>query len=110
MNEYRINVRFSLKDDRQRETAEFLKHLDRERYGSRNSFAVAAICSYVERLNCGGQAELSLESIRQLFREEMQGLSVSANDAPTPRALITDLTVEQQEENARNVLAALEAF
>ena len=99
MNEYRINVRFSLKDERQRETAEFLKHLDRERYGSR-----------VERLNCGGQAELSLESIRQLFREEMQGLSVSANDAPTPRALITDLTVEQQEENARNVLAALEAF
>ena len=110
MNEYRINVRFSLKDERQRETAEFLKHLDRERYGSRNAFAVEAICAQVERLKRGDQAELSLESIRQLFREEMQGLSVSANDAPTPKALITDLTAEQKEENARNVLAALEAF
>ena len=110
MNEYRINVRFSLGDERQREAAEFLEHLDRERYGSRNSFAVAAICSYVERLKRRDHDELSLESIRQLFREEMQGLSVATNDAPTPRTLITDLTVEQQEENARNVLAALEAF
>ena len=110
MNEYRINVRFSLKDERQRETAEFLKHLDRERYGSRNAFAVEAICAHVERLKRGDQAELSLESIRQLFREEMQGLSVTSNDDPAPRALRTDLTVEQQEENARNVRAALEAF
>ena len=30
MNEYRINVRFSLGDECQRETAEFLAHLDRE--------------------------------------------------------------------------------
>ena len=103
-------MRFNLCDERQRETADFLSHLDRERYGSRNALAVTAICAYVDQLRGKGQSELSLESIRQLFREEMQGLSVSANDAPTPRALITDLTVEQQEENARNVLAALEAF
>ena len=110
MSEYRINVRFCLGDERQRKAAEFLEHLDRERYGSRNFFAVKAICSYVERLKHGDQPELSLESIRQLFREEMQGLSVTSNDEPAPRALATDLTAEQKAENARNVLTALEAF
>ena len=110
MNEYRINVRFSLGDERQRKAAEFLDHLDRERYGSRNAFAVAAICSYVDSLQRGEQPELSLESIRQLFREEIQGLSITPNSTPPPKVLAADFTAEQKEENARNVLAALEAF
>ena len=110
MNEYRINVRFNLCDERQRETADFLSHLDRERYGSRNALAVTAICAYVDQLRGKGQSELSLESIRQLLREEMQRLSGTTLDAPMPKTLATDFTTEQKEENARSVLAALETF
>ena len=47
MKEYRINVRFRLADDAQRSAAEFLAHLDREQYGSRNAFAVNEICASV---------------------------------------------------------------
>ena len=110
MNEYRINVRLSLDNERQRQAAEFLEHLDRERYGSRNAFAVAAICSYVDSLQHGERPELSLESIRQIFREEIQGLGITPNSSPPPKVLAADFTAEQKEENARNVLAALEAF
>ena len=37
MKEYRLNVRFRLEDDAQRRAAEFLEHLDRKQYGSRNA-------------------------------------------------------------------------
>ena len=110
MKEYRLNVRFRLEDDAQRRTAEFLEHLDRSQYGSRNAFAVNAICAMVEQLQDGNPNAALLGDIRQIFREEVSTLQLSAPEPAVPRALDVELTEAQKKANARNVLAALEAF
>ena len=110
MSEYRINVRFRLEDNAQRRTAEFLEHLDREQYGSRNAFAVQAICAFVEQILDGNPNAALLGDIRQIFREEVSTLQLSAPEEAALKTLDVELTETQKEANARNVLAALEAF
>ncbi|MBQ3263400.1 MAG: hypothetical protein IJH52_09515 [Oscillospiraceae bacterium] len=110
MSEYRINVRFRLEDDAQRRAAEFLEHLDREQYGSRNAFAVNAICAFVEQLQNGNPNAKLLGDIRQIFREEVSTLQLSAPEPAAPKTLDVELTEAQKKTNARNVLAALEVF
>ena len=110
MKEYRLNVRFRLEDDAQRRTAEFLEHLDRKQYGSRNAFAVSAICAFVEQILDGNPNDALLGDNRQTFREEVSTLQLSAPEEAAPKTLDVELTEAQKETNARNVLAALEAF
>ena len=110
MKEYRLNVRFRLEDDAQRRAAEFLEHLDRKQYGSRNAFAVSAICAFVEQILDGNPNAALLGDIRQIFREEVSTPQLSAPEETAPKTLDVELTQAQKETNARNVLAALEAF
>ena len=110
MKEYRLNVRFRLDDDDQRRAAEFLEHLDRKQYGSRNAFAVKAICAFIEQILDGNPNAALLGDILQIFREEVSTLQLSAPEATEPKTLDVELTDAQKETNARNVLAALEAF
>ena len=107
MSEYRINVRFRLEDDAQRRAAEYVEQLDR---GSRNAFAVKAICAYVDRLQSGDPNAELLEGFREILREEIPMLPTAAPEPQEPRMLNTELTEAQKEANARNVLAALEGF
>ena len=110
MKEYRLNVRFRLDDDDQRRAAEFLEHLDRSEFRSRNAFAVTAICTFVEQVLDGNPNAALLGDIRQIFREEVSTLQLSAPEPTEPKTLDVELTQTQKETNARNVLAALEAF
>ena len=110
MKEYRLNVRFRLDDDDQRRAAEFLEHLDRSEFRSRNAFAVTAICTFVEQVLDGNPNAALLGDIRQIFREEVSTLQLSAPEPTAPKTLDVELTQAQKETNARNVLAALEAF
>ena len=110
MKEYRLNVRFRLDDDDQRRAAEFLEHLDRSEFRSRNAFAVTAICTFVEQVLDGNPNAALLGDIRQIFREEVSTLQLSAPEATEPKTLDVELTQAQKKANARNVLAALEAF
>ena len=111
MKEYRLNVRFRLEDDAQRRTAEFLEHLDRSEFRSRNAFAVNAICACVEQIENGNPNAALLGDIRRIFREEISSLQVAAPPKDlAPRTLDVELTEMQKKANARNVLAALEAF
>ena len=110
MKEYRLNVRFRLDDDDQRRAAEFLEHLDRSEFRSRNAFAVSAICAFVEQILDGNPNDALLGDIRQIFREEVSILQLSAPEPTEPKTLDVELTQAQKETNARNVLAALEAF
>ena len=109
MNEYRLNVRFRLEDDAQRRAAEFLEHLDRSEFGSRNAFAVKAICAFVEQIENGNPNAALLGDIRQIFREEVSTLQLSAPEPTAPKTLDVELTQAQKETNARNVVAAWEA-
>jgi membrane-bound lytic murein transglycosylase B len=102
MDDYRINTRFNLKDEAERSAADYLKSLGRKR----NQFIVQAVIAKIEENN---SKDSLLESIRQIFREEVQTVSVVSQPVPSV-ALVTELTEEQKEKNAKNVLADLELF
>ena len=103
MMDYRINVRFHMDDPAERRAAEYLRALE----SSRNQFVVDAV---IARMNQAlGSNEELLESIRQIFREEVQSVSV-VTTANTIVPFEKEMTEEQKAENARNVLADLEMF
>ena len=103
MDDYRINTRFNLKDEAERSATEFLKSLGRKR----NHFIVQAVLAQIDKNNSNDSL---LENIRQIFREEVQTVSVVSSQ-PVPSVSITpELTEEEKEKNAKNVLADLELF
>lgn len=107
-NEYRLNVRFDLNDERQQRIAETLRKLDRKKYQSINAFVVTAVGDYLDRLDNNGN--LTLDRIRAMFREELQSVSFVSAPPSEKNALDTSLTEEQQEENDDKVLDALAMF
>lgn len=107
-NEYRLNVRFDLTDEKQRRTAEVLQKLDRKKYQSINAFVVTAIGDYLDRLERSDN--LSLDSIRAMFREELKSVSL-VSATPTGNATFnTELTEEQKAENDATILDTLKMF
>ncbi|MGI6269082.1 MAG: hypothetical protein ACOYKJ_00880 [Candidatus Howiella sp.] len=103
MNDYRINTRFSLNDETERKAAEYLRSLGRKR----NRFIVEAVLT---RISKDASDDNLLESIRQIFREEVQTVSVASPQPMPSVAATTELTEEQKAENAKNVLSDLEMF
>ena len=110
MNAYRVNIRFNLNDRRQRNAAEFLEHLDREKYISRSAFAVQAICAHVEELQSGNPNARLLEDFRRILREELPALSTAPADPPTDKPPEPELTQEQETQQAEAALAFLKGF
>ena len=108
MNAYRVNIRFNLNDRRQRNAAEFLEHLDQEKYVSRSAFAVQAICTQVEELQSENPNARLLEDIRRILREELPALSTAPADPPTDKP--PELTQEQEKQQADAALAFLKGF
>ena len=98
MSDYRINVRFHDDNEEERRAAEYLKSLRR----SRNQFVVDAVIAYMNDTKL-------LDSIRQIFREEVVPLAISSVQ-PVHQTVNTELTEEQKEENRKNVLADLDLF
>ena len=98
MNDYRINIRFHEDDDNERRAVEYLKTLHR----SRNRFVVDAVIAYMD-------SSKLLDDIRQIFREEVQPLSISSVQ-PVHQTVTMELTEAEKEENLKNVLADLEMF
>ncbi len=110
MSEYRINVRFCLEDESQRHAAEFLEKLDREKYGSRNAFAVKAICAHVDELQNGNPNARLLEDIRQLFLELAPAIPSVPVEPVQPKVLTAELTEAQKEKQTTAALAFLKGF
>lgn len=103
MDDYRINTRFNLNNDSERTAEEYLLSLGR----TRNKFIVEAVIAQISKDTADNAL---LESIRQIFREEVQTIPV-ASTLPVPTVSVsTELTEEQKEKNAKNVLADLELF
>ena len=103
MSDYRINVRFHDNVPAEKKAAEYLQTLNK----SRNKFIVDAVIAYMNKESADN--ETLLESIRQIFREEVQTVAV-VSALPTAVAATAELTEEQKAENAKNVLADLEMF
>ena len=100
---YRLNVRFDLNNAEEAEAAVFLQRLSETNRKSRNRFIVNAVMQQIHRQ--GKAYVFSLDDVRQVFKEELQGLSVTA-----PLALPAEKDEEQKSANAANVLSALEMF
>ncbi|MEI3057272.1 MAG: hypothetical protein V8T53_02615 [Eubacteriales bacterium] len=109
MNSYRINVRFNLEDDAERKAAEYLQKLYCKEKKSRNRFIVEAVTAYIERI-AEKDTESLLQSIREIFREEIQDISVAALTERKTTVADTELTEQEQAENALSVLSDLEMF
>ena len=103
MSDYRINIRFHADVPAEKKAAEYLQNLNK----SRNKFIVDAVIAYMNKENSDN--ETLLESIRQIFREEVQTVAM-VSTPPTAVAATAELTEEQKAENAKNVLADLEMF
>ena len=104
---YRLNIRFDLADERQREIATRLQSLDREEYGSINKFVIAAVGKVLDGINA---AALTAEEVRCIIREELQEVTfVSAQPAQTKK-IAPILTEEEQVRNEQSVLDDLEMF
>ncbi len=105
---YRINVRFDLRKEREKEAAEYLSKLSEQSSGTRNRFIVDAVIEAIRRQQNG--TNVSLEDIRTMFREELQSVSfasVPSKDVPPFR---TELTEEEKAENDAGILSALAMF
>ena len=103
---YRLNVRFDMRNAKESEAVRFLQELSDTDRKSRNRFIVNAVLEQLRRQ--GKSYDFSLEDIRQVFKEELQGLSVAA-----PVSLSTKketVSEEQKALNAASVLSALEMF
>ncbi len=103
---YRLNVRFDLHNAEEAEAIQFLQNLSSADRKSRNCFIVNAVLEQIRRQ--GKSYDFSLDDIRQIFKEELQGLTVAA-----PTVLPAEeqsLSEEQKAANAASVLSALEMF
>ena len=100
---YRLNVRFDLNNAEEADAVHFLQGLSETDRKSRNKFIVTAVLEQIHRQ--GRSYDFSLEDIRQVFKEELQGLSVTV-----PLALPAEKDEEQKAANAASVLSALEIF
>lgn len=103
---YRLNVRFDLHNAEEAEAIQFLQNLSSADRKSRNRFIVNAVLEQIRRQ--GKSYDFSLDDIRQIFKEELQGLTVAA-----PTVLPAEeqsLSEEQKAANAASVLSALEMF
>lgn len=103
---YRLNVRFDLHNAEEVEATTYLQNLSSSDRKSRNRFIVNAVLEQIRRQ--GKSYDFSLDDIRQVFKEELQGLSVA-----TPAVLPAEeqsLSEEQKAANAASVLSALEMF
>ena len=99
MSVYRITVRFNLEDREERGAAEYLQGL---KHGDCNRFVVNAVLARIEAENENAVDPTLLDSIRRIFREEMQAMPpiTDAADSASPA----------EEENDQSVLDDLELF
>ena len=103
MSKYRINVRFDLDKPKEAKAAQYLQVLDK----SRNAFVVTAVLNEMQRQSSA--SGFLLEDIRQVIREDLQGVSFVA-ESPVFEQVLPELTEEQQAENEKSVLDDLEMF
>ena len=99
MSVYRITVRFNLEDDKERGAAEYLQGL---KHGDCNRFVVNAVLTCVRAENTNVVDPTLLDSIRQIFREEVQALP------PTKESTVPALPAEEPDD--QSVLDDLELF
>ena len=99
MSVYRMTLRFNLEDAQERGAAEYLQGLKR---GDCNRFVVSAVLTRIRAQSANEADPTLLNSIRQIFREEMRALPLTQENT------VPALPAEEQED--QSVLDDLELF
>ncbi|MBQ6184168.1 MAG: hypothetical protein IJK33_09820 [Clostridia bacterium] len=107
-NNYRINVRFDLRKEREKDAVEYLAKLSEQSGGTRNRFIVDVVIEAIRRQQSG--TDISLEDIRTMFREELQSVSFVSDPATETPPFRTELTEEEKAKNDAGILSALAMF
>lgn len=102
---YRINVRFDLRKESEKDAADYLAKLSEKGGGTRNRFIIDAVIEAIRRQQSG--KGISLDDIRTAVREELKFFSFVSAPATEQPSIRTELT---EEENEANVLSALAMF
>ena len=105
---YRINVRFDLQKETEKEAAEYLMKLSENGSQTRNRFIVDAVTEAIRRQQNG--TDISLDDIRAMFREELQSVSFVSAPAAETQSIRMELTEDEKAENEANILSALAMF
>ena len=107
-NNYRINVRFDLRKEREKDAVEYLAKLSEQSGGTRNRFIVDVVIEAIRRQQSG--TDISLEDIRPMVREELQSVSFVSDPATETPPFRTELTEEEKAKNDAGILSALAMF
>ena len=99
MSVYRMTLRFNLEDAQERGAAEYLQGL---KHGDCNRFVVSAVLARIRAQSANEADPILLNSIRQIFREEMRALPLTQENT------VPALPAEEQED--QSVLDDLELF
>ena len=105
---YRINVRFDLQKEKEKDAAEYLMKLSENGSQTRNRFIVDAVTEAIRRQQKG--TDIFLDDIRAMFREELQSASFVNVPAAETQSIRTELTEDEKAENEANILSALAMF
>ena len=101
---YRINLRFDPEDPEENAVLEEVRRLQEERQCSFSQLIIGILKEHHEQSRL---PPFTLEEIRQVIREELDGCVFSPSAHPLSQE-VPSLTAEDQEENARSVLRDLE--
>ncbi len=104
----RLHLRFNKKNEADRKVVAYLESMD-VCHQSRNRQVIDLLAGAIDRLETQKQEDALVEKIRQIFREELPTIPVSATPTAAP-AFSIELTEEEAARNAASVLADLELF
>ena len=105
---YRINVRFDLRKEREKDAADYLVKLSEKGGGTRNRFIIDAVIQAIQRQQSG--TGFTLDDIRAAVREELKSVSFISTPTEEQPSISTELTEEEKKETEANVLSALAMF
>ena len=111
-NYYRINARFNLDDEEERNAAAFLTDLRTKDRKSASSFITEAVCEKIQRPYMEHTALLEdIDNIvREAVRAELENIQITASDNKSSSQFpVYDIAISTDEKEA-SILDALDAF
>lgn len=112
-NYYRINARFNLDDEEERQAVEFLTDLRTKDRRSASSFITEAVCEKIQRPYLEQKAFLNdiEDVVRKAVRSELENITISGpdNKSSSPQFPVCNIEISTDEKEA-SILDALDAF
>lgn len=112
-NYYRINARFNLDDEEERQAVEFLTDLRTKDRRSASSFITEAVCEKIQRpfLEHTALLEDIDNIVREAVRAELENIQITASDNKSSSSQFPAYNTEiSTDEKESSILDALDAF